>query len=74
MSSLLSRLQQLRDYQHKPHPSIDSAMETWNEGIRKVRARRCEEIIGTANRNHNTSGRIQDDKGNIQSYSLIFST
>lgn len=33
------------------------------EGIRKVQARRKEEIVGTANRNSNMTGRQQDDKG-----------
>ena len=38
-------------------------METWMEGIRKVQARRKEEMVGMANRNHSSASRVQDNKG-----------
>jgi len=33
------------------------------EGIRKVQARRKEEMVGMANRNHSSASRVQDNKG-----------
>ena len=45
------------------HANIYSAMETWMEGIRKVQARRKEEIVSTANRNNSGGTRVQEEKG-----------
>jgi len=42
-------------------------METWMEGIRKVQARRKEEMVGMANRNHSSASRVQDNKGKLYS-------
>lgn len=36
------------------------------EGIRKVQARRKEEMVGMANRNHSNASRVQDNKGKLQ--------
>ncbi|XP_021372804.1 uncharacterized protein LOC110462890 isoform X2 [Mizuhopecten yessoensis] len=44
------------------HPNIHSALERWLEGIRKVQARRKEEIVNATNRNRNGGPRHQDDK------------
>ena len=41
-------------------------METWMEGIRKVQARRKEEMVGMANRNHSSAARVQDNKGKLR--------
>lgn len=45
------------------HPNIHSAMERWLEGIRKVQARRKEEIVNATNRHRNGGPRHQEDKG-----------
>lgn len=45
------------------HPNIHSALERWLEGIRKVQARRKEEIVNATNRHRNGGARHQDDKG-----------
>ena len=45
------------------HANIHSAMETWMEGIRKVQARRKEEIVNAANRHRNGGPRFQEEKG-----------
>lgn len=37
------------------------------EGIRKVQARRKEEMVGMANRNHSSASRVQDNKGKLYS-------
>jgi hypothetical protein len=47
------------------HPNIQSAMDIWMEGIRKVQARRREEIVNAANRQRSGSGRRHDDKGTL---------
>ncbi|XP_033733360.1 uncharacterized protein LOC117322510 [Pecten maximus] len=44
------------------HPNIHSALERWLEGVRKVQARRKEEIVNATNRNRNGGPRHQDDK------------
>jgi len=36
------------------------------EGIRKVQARRKEEMVGMANRNHSSASRVQDNKGKLR--------
>lgn len=48
---------------HPLHANIYSAMDTWLEGIRKVQARRKEEIVSSANRNNNGGSRNVEDKG-----------
>jgi len=63
VSSLVGRLWQCRGMQQPLHSSIYSVMETWMEGIRKVQARRKEEMVGMANRNHSSASRLQDNKG-----------
>lgn len=45
------------------HANIYSAMETWMEGIRKVQARRKEEIVSSANRSNSGGSRAQEEKG-----------
>lgn len=45
------------------HPSIHSSLERWLEGIRKVQARRKEEIVNAANRHRNGGPRQHDEKG-----------
>lgn len=45
------------------HPHIHSALERWLEGIRKVQARRKEEIVNATNRHRNVGNRHQEDKG-----------
>ena len=47
------------------HASIHSAMEMWMEGIRKVQARRKEEIVNATNRHRNGGPRYQEEKGKI---------
>ena len=47
------------------HANIHSAMETWMEGIRKVQARRKEEIVNATNRHRNSGARYQEDKGRL---------
>lgn len=61
MSSTLMRMKKLRN--ESLHANIYSAMERWMEGIRKVQARRKEEIVSTANRNNSITARPQNDKG-----------
>jgi len=63
VTSLVGRLWQCRGLQQPLHSSIYSVMETWMEGIRKVQARRKEEMVGMANRNHSSASRVQDNKG-----------
>lgn len=46
------------------HANIHSALEKWLEGIRKVQARRKEEIVNATNRHRNGTPRYQEDKGN----------
>ena len=48
------------------HPSIHSSLERWLEGIRKVQARRKEEIVNAANRHKNGGPRHQDEKGTVK--------
>ena len=52
------------------HANIHSNMETWMEAIRKVQARRKEEIINATNR-HRNGPRHQEDKGQLK-YALKF--
>ena len=59
--TLLMRMEKIRE--ENLHPNIQSAMDIWMEGIRKVQARRREEIVNAANRQRSGSGRRHDDKG-----------
>lgn len=54
-------MENLRDF--VLHPHIHSALERWLEGIRKVQARRKEEIVNATNRHRNVGNRHQEDKG-----------
>lgn len=54
-------MEKLRDF--VLHPHIHSALERWLEGIRKVQARRKEEIVNATNRHRNVGNRHQEDKG-----------
>ena len=54
-------MEKLRDF--VVHPSIHSSLERWLEGIRKVQARRKEEIVNAANRHKNGGPRQHDEKG-----------
>jgi len=75
VSSLVGRLWQCRGLQQPLHSSIYSVMETWMEGIRKVQARRKEEMVGMANRNYSSASRVQDNKGTLyQSVSVALRT
>ena len=63
MTATLARLKKLCAAGATIHANVYSVMERWMEGIRKVQARRKEEIVSTANRNHSTTPRPQNDKG-----------
>jgi hypothetical protein len=54
-------MEKLRDM--NIHPSIHSSLERWLEAIRKVQARRKEEIVNSANRHRNGGPRQHDEKG-----------
>ncbi|KAH3699664.1 uncharacterized protein LOC127859462 [Dreissena polymorpha] len=58
--TLIEKMEKLRDM--NIHASVHSALERWLEGIRKVQARRKEEIVNAANRNRNGGPRNNDDK------------
>lgn len=45
------------------HANVQSALDKWLEGIRKVQARRKEEIVNAANRHRAGIPRQQEDKG-----------
>ena len=47
------------------HANIHSAMEMWTEGIRKVQARRKEEIVNATNRQRNGGPRHLEEKGTL---------
>ncbi|XP_013385216.1 uncharacterized protein LOC106155100 isoform X2 [Lingula anatina] len=58
--TLITKMEKLRN--DPLHPNIHSAMEKWMEGIRKVQARRKEEIVNATNRQRNGGPRYQEDK------------
>lgn len=58
--TLVDKMEKLRDF--VLHPHIHSALERWLEGIRKVQARRKEEIVNATNRHRNVGNRHQEDK------------
>ena len=59
--TLIEKMEKLRDF--AIHPSIHSSLERWLEAIRKVQARRKEEIVNAANRHKNGGPRHHDEKG-----------
>ncbi|GIY33001.1 meiosis-specific coiled-coil domain-containing protein MEIOC [Caerostris extrusa] len=58
--TLIAKMEQLR--KAPVHPNIHVAMEKWLDAVRNVQARRRDEIINVANRQRNSSSRIQEDK------------
>ena len=58
--TLIDKMEKLRSI--TVHANIHSAMERWLEGIRKVQARRKEEIVNATNRHRNGGPRHQEDK------------
>ncbi|KAK3105433.1 hypothetical protein FSP39_025152 [Pinctada imbricata] len=58
--TLVDKMEKLRNF--TLHPNIHSSLERWLEGIRKVQARRKEEIINATNRQRNGGPRHQEDK------------
>jgi hypothetical protein len=67
VTTLIARMEKLRD--EPLQPNIHSAMELWMEGIRKVQARRKEEIVNATNRQRNGGPRHLEEKGNVQKLS-----
>jgi hypothetical protein len=64
-------MERLRD--ESLHSNIHSAMERWIEGIRKVQARRKEEIVNATNRHRNGGPRYQEEKGTgIEHFYLLY--
>ena len=59
--TLIGRMEKLRG--EVLHANIYSAMDMWMEGIRKVQARRKEEIVNATNRHRNGGARQQEEKG-----------
>ena len=60
--TLLARMERLRGGEAL-HANVYSAMELWMEGIRKVQARRKEEIVNATNRQRNGGPRHLEEKG-----------
>ncbi|KAK6182917.1 hypothetical protein SNE40_010492 [Patella caerulea] len=58
--TLVDKMQRLRSI--TIHPNVQSCLEKWLEGIRKVQARRKEEIVNAANRHRAGVPRQQEDK------------
>lgn len=54
-------MEKLRDM--NVHANVQSCLDKWLEGIRKVQARRKEEIVNAANRHRAGIPRQQEDKG-----------
>lgn len=61
MITLVEKMERLREM--NIHPSVHSALERWLEAIRKVQARRKEEIVNAANRHRNGGPRNDGEKG-----------
>ena len=57
----MQKMEKLRN--ENLHANIHSAMETWMEGIRKVQARRKEEIVNATNRHRNGWATVPGGKG-----------
>lgn len=66
--TLMQKMEKLRN--ENLHANIHSAMETWMEGIRKVQARRKEEIVNATNRHRNGGPRFQEEKGKVFHFRL----
>ena len=62
VQTLLSVMKRLRGGEAL-HANIHAAMDAWMEGIRKVQARRKEEIANAANRHRTGTPRFQEEKG-----------
>ncbi|ELU02137.1 hypothetical protein CAPTEDRAFT_172802 [Capitella teleta] len=60
VQTLLSVMKRLRG--DALHANVHAAMDGWMEGIRKVQARRKEEIANAANRHRNGGPRFQEEK------------
>ncbi|KAL8616473.1 hypothetical protein ACOMHN_041076 [Nucella lapillus] len=58
--TLVDKMEKLRDI--TVHANIQSCLDKWLEGIRKVQARRKEEIVNAANRHRAGIPRQQEDK------------
>jgi hypothetical protein len=54
-------MEKLRDM--SVHANVQSCLDKWLEGVRKVQARRKEEIVNAANRHRAGIPRQQEDKG-----------
>ena len=63
VSTLMARMEKLRG--DDLHANVHSAMEQWMEGIRKVQARRKEEIVNATNRQRNGGPRHLEEKGTV---------
>lgn len=64
--TLIAKMERLRG--EAVNPQIHLSMEAWLDSIKKVQARRRDEIINSTNRHHNIvagiqTPRIQEDKG-----------
>ncbi|XP_070175038.1 serine-rich adhesin for platelets-like [Littorina saxatilis] len=58
--TLVDKMEKLRDM--TVHANVQSCLDKWLEGIRKVQARRKEEIVNAANRHRAGIPRQQEDK------------
>nr|QKY64626.1 CLOCK [Haliotis discus hannai] len=58
--TLIDKMEKLRTI--SIHPNVHSSLDKWLEGIRKVQARRKEEIVNAANRHRAGVSRHQEDK------------
>lgn len=56
-------MEKLRDI--TVHANVQSCLDKWLEGIRKVQARRKEEIVNATNRHRAGIPRQQEDKGGL---------
>ena len=61
--TLVEKMEKLRDI--SVHANVQSCLDKWLEGIRKVQARRKEEIVNAANRHRAGVPRQQEDKGQL---------
>jgi hypothetical protein len=73
--TLIAKMEQLRG--EAVNAQIHASMETWLDSIKKVQARRHDEIINSTNRHHNIvagiqTPRIQEDKGGCLLYVYPF--
>lgn len=54
------------------HANIHSAMDGWLDSVRKVQARRKEEIINATNRHRSGAPRNHDERGTSQCNRLYY--